>query len=354
MSHFYRRSHVALSPATTTSSETAPSTTVLAAPTRNKCACGGGKDGKPCQCATCKARRRRRRKSAKRSLAKRSLRRSAPESRSSTTTPGGHHRLAGLSLVDPGNRHRSAASRAAKSGPGLKPSRIATSPAAGPRALVRRKPLERRKKILGFNVNKSHCSCIKRLESERDWAVLMSKLYAKCGKDPKNKTSHDVEACHGAETKKLGLATSTAGSTSSTGKVTIKKSKGPCGPIVDHATKIHEAVHAKTTKQLQKLHGKKTAAFNKAWNDGPGWAADEVKAYGAEVPFYQAAINHLKTLCQKQPAAQGGGHTGAVVGGLLGALGGAIGGFFLGGPVGAILGGLLGAAGGAGLGSLFD
>lgn len=208
--------------------------------------------------------------------------------------------------------------------------------------------IERQKRILGLNVTKSQCDCLKEIPGQIKWAQLAASVYDRCGKDPKNKTGTDVESCFDADMKKRGIKTSVAGTTSASGKVKINKTKGTCGRLWDHATKLHEKVHAGTQRQMVKTLGKNTPAFNAAWNKARNWGDDEVKAYGAEIPFYQAVAAHLRTICQK-----GGDHGGALLGGIAGAtLGAGIGAF--GGPIGALVGGAIGALGGALLGSLFD
>lgn len=327
MTHFYSRAQL-------------PSSPSAAAASHLGCTCKHRKDGK--ECAACRARRLRQGSLGERSPLnpKGALRRGAQSvAAHRSSMPTLYHSMDGMTL---GTSLGRLGRRTPGAGPSMgRPREIATPPSV------------RYKKILGFNINTAHCSCIKRLHSEMRSAKLMSKLYTKCGKDPKNKTGTAIEICHDKELKKLGVKAQTAGSTSSSGKVQINKSPGACGPIVDHATKIHEDVHATTTKSLQKLHGKNTPAFDAAWNDAKNWVADEVKAYRAEIPFYRAAIAHLKSICKKKRKGSGG-HTGALVGGSVGGLAGILGGSLLANPFSAALGGLLGATAGAGLGSLFD
>jgi len=200
------------------------------------------------------------------------------------------------------------------------------------------------KMIAGLDVTKAHCGCLSEIPDFIKWSQLQVKLYGDCGKDPKNKTGDDVEKCNTAALAKRGFATTVAGTTSESGAVTVTKSPGPCGPIEDKGTEIHEAVHKGYQQALEKAFGKGTPTFTAHWDNAKEWATDEVNAYSAEIPFYQAVGAHLQSLCR------GFSGTGALTGGLIGGLAGAALGFAVGGPIGALVGGLVGGAGGLLLG----
>ena len=159
-------------------------------------------------------------------------------------------------------------------------------------------PAATRAKIInGVDVTKGHCGCVKELTNEIAWSKSMAKLYGDCGKDPKLKTGTDIESCVDADLKKRGIATTVAGTTSPSGAVAVTKSPGPCGPLKERATEIHEGVHNATQKALEKKFGKGTAAFKAAWDEAKSWAMDDANAYNAEVPFYTDVIAYLKTIC---------------------------------------------------------
>jgi len=155
----------------------------------------------------------------------------------------------------------------------------------------------RAKIIHGVDVTKGHCGCAKELTDQIAWSKLQAKLYGDCGKDPKLKTGADIESCNEAELKKRGIATTVAGTTSPSGVVAVTKTPGPCGPLRDRATEIHEGVHNATQKALEKKFGKGTAAFKAAWDEAKNWAMDEVNAYNAEIPFYTDVTTYLKMIC---------------------------------------------------------
>ncbi len=155
----------------------------------------------------------------------------------------------------------------------------------------------RDKKIRGVEVNSAHCGCVSEIEDASDWAKFMSKLYSDCGKNPKLKTGSDIEACVQGELTKKGISTTVAGTTSSTGTVTVAPTAGVCGPILDRGTEIHEGVHSATQKSLEKKYGKGTPAFHAAWDNAKNWAMDDANAYAAEVPFYSEVLTYLKALC---------------------------------------------------------
>ena len=115
--------------------------------------------------------------------------------------------------------------------------------------------------------------------------------------------------------------------------------KGTCGPIWQKGTELHEAVHHGHQQALEKAFGKGSPAFQSHWNNGQDWGTDEANAYSAEIPFYQAVLAYLQSIC-------GGGGVGfSGWGALIGGLGGAGTGALIGslfGPVGALVGAAIG------------
>jgi len=140
-------------------------------------------------------------------------------------------------------------------------------------------------------------SCVKEVQDTIAETKFMAKLYADCGKDKKHKTGDDIEACITSSAAKLGLTLEVAGSTSSTGVVTVKAvAVDKCQPIITRNTEIHESVHQHHTKQLEKKHGKGTPAFDAAWNEAQDWVRDERGARAAEIKFLTKVLAALKKL----------------------------------------------------------
>lgn len=140
-------------------------------------------------------------------------------------------------------------------------------------------------------------SCVKEVQDTIAETKFMAKLYADCGKDKKHKTGDDVEACVTASAAKLGLTLEVAGSTSSSGVVTVKAvAVDKCQPIITRNTEIHESVHHHHTRQLEKKHGKGTPAFDAAWNEAQDWVRDELNARAAEIRFLTKVLAALKKL----------------------------------------------------------
>lgn len=148
-----------------------------------------------------------------------------------------------------------------------------------------------------YVAGKTSKSCIKECQETIADTKLIGKMYADCGKDKKHKTGDDIEACIDATAKKQGLGLEVAGSTSSSGVVTVKaQAVDKCQPIMTRNTEIHESVHAHHTKALEKKYGKKTPAFQAAWNEAQDWVRDELNARDAEVKFLTKVIAALKKL----------------------------------------------------------
>jgi hypothetical protein len=145
------------------------------------------------------------------------------------------------------------------------------------------------------------CRLCKDCQGAADDEVASSKLmqneYRKAGLDPKNKISTDIEA---AVTKSLadqGYTTTVAGTTDSSGNITITPRKDPCAKVGERATNAHEKVHQATQRALEKQHGVGTPAFKKAWHNGKNWAQDEVNAYAADQKYIKNFRQECRTSC---------------------------------------------------------
>jgi hypothetical protein len=128
-------------------------------------------------------------------------------------------------------------------------------------------------------------------------ARFFIKEYAATLADKKVKTGGDVEAAVQASLAKQGLTATVAGTTDASGAITIAPQPvTKAQPIEIRSTEIHEGVHAHHVKWLEKKFGKKTPAFDKAFNDAKDWVADEINARRAEIRFLGKVLWALKQL----------------------------------------------------------
>jgi len=134
-------------------------------------------------------------------------------------------------------------------------------------------------------------------DNELASSKLMQSEYKKAGEDPRNKTGSDIEGAVKRSLAKKGMATTVAGTTDDDGNIKITPRADPCAKLSEAATMAHEKVHQTTQKALERLHGKGTAAYKKAWVDGKNWAQDEVNAYAADQKFVRQFKKECKTSC---------------------------------------------------------
>lgn len=180
---------------------------------------------------------------------------------------------------------------------------MSTSPADQRTDMLRFLGLPASVTVQGFEVTFAYTagttgpSCEADLVQAIAWAKKMQGEYAACGAKKGLKTGSDVEACVDASLKAQGISTSVAGSTSSSGTVSVAvQAITKSQPILTRGTEIHEAEHAAHTLALQAKFGGKTAAFQKVWDSADDWWRDEVRAYGSEIPFYEQVIAAIKKL----------------------------------------------------------
>ncbi len=140
-------------------------------------------------------------------------------------------------------------------------------------------------------------SCEQDLLDAIVWAQKMQAEYTAAGAKKGMKTGTDIENAVNSSLASQGIGVSVAGSTSSSGTVTVATTNmTKSQPILTRGTEIHEAEHQAHTLALQKKFGGKTAAFQQVWNSADDWWRDEVRAYGSEIPFYQKVIDAIKKL----------------------------------------------------------
>ena len=159
--------------------------------------------------------------------------------------------------------------------------------------------------VRGLDVDVSYCKgntgagCEREVREAIAWARKMAREYAACRGRRGVRTGGDVEACVDASLARQGVTTSTAGSTSSSGTVTITAQPiTKCEPIITRGTEIHEAVHAAHTRALQRRFGAGTPRFQAAFDNASDWISDEINAYRAEIPFYQEVLKAMKKVCK--------------------------------------------------------
>jgi hypothetical protein len=129
----------------------------------------------------------------------------------------------------------------------------------------------------------------KQIEGDIQFDKDARAAYQKFG--PTAKSVKELEEKVKAElTKKYG-AIGVAGTTDASGKVEVKPD--PNKYRVE-ATNVHERVHQQTTLEGIAKYGAGTPAF-KAWRNNPqNWAADEVKAYSADIKYMQDVLPTIK------------------------------------------------------------
>ncbi|HEX7316773.1 MAG TPA: RHS repeat-associated core domain-containing protein [Pyrinomonadaceae bacterium] len=81
-----------------------------------------------------------------------------------------------------------------------------------------------------------------------------------------------------------------AGYTTADGKSKVKKDPNPYRV---KATAVHEKVHREAAREGIAKYGKGTKDFNRWWNDPKRFAANEVKAYTADIEYMQRVLQQL-------------------------------------------------------------
>jgi hypothetical protein len=81
-----------------------------------------------------------------------------------------------------------------------------------------------------------------------------------------------------------------AGYTDKGGKKTVYKDPNP---FREEATRVHERVHEQSIKAGIAKYGKETPAYDKWYYNPKRWAADEVKAYTADLKYMERVLRRL-------------------------------------------------------------
>jgi len=82
-----------------------------------------------------------------------------------------------------------------------------------------------------------------------------------------------------------------AGTTNSSGDVVINDDPNP---YTKEATRRHEEVHRRTVLGGIERYGRDTPEYNSWFNNPRNWAADEVKAYSAEIKYMRQTLRQLR------------------------------------------------------------
>jgi hypothetical protein len=144
-------------------------------------------------------------------------------------------------------------------------------------------------KILGISETeflKKCKECKQTAKENLNWAKNMQGEYQKALNNPNNKTAQDIENAVGISLDQQGIKTEIAGTTDDQGNINVVPQTGPCAELENKATELHEKVHQRHQQELEKKYGKKTPAFERAWNNAKDWAQDDINAYGAEIDFW--------------------------------------------------------------------
>jgi len=139
--------------------------------------------------------------------------------------------------------------------------------------------------------------CVKEVQDEIAQAKFFIKEYAAAGQKKGVKTGAQVEQAVKDSLAKQGFGISVAGTTSSTGAITITATPmTKAQPILTRNTEIHESVHSHHVAALQKQFGRGTPGFKAAFNDAQDWVRDEINARKAEIKFLTKVVAALKKL----------------------------------------------------------
>ncbi len=157
--------------------------------------------------------------------------------------------------------------------------------------------------VRGLDIDLSYCrgtasaGCAQPLRDAMAWAGKMKHEYGACRGKPGVTSGTAVDNCVDASLAAQGIRTQVAGATGSTGAVTITPTPvSQCQPLLDKGTEIHEGVHHATALRMERRYGAGTPALDAAWNNPNNWIDDELKAYGAEIPFYREALAAIAKL----------------------------------------------------------
>jgi hypothetical protein len=148
-----------------------------------------------------------------------------------------------------------------------------------------------------LDVDTSFCGCRAELQHEIDDSGFFIAEYQACANEPGIRTGDDVERCIDRRAHARGETAPVAGETSESGRITVRRTPGPCGPLLDRITLAHEQIHSVGTRALQQQHGRGTRAFRRAFNDATNWVEEEVESRHTDIAVAEWAMGILDRIC---------------------------------------------------------
>lgn len=155
-----------------------------------------------------------------------------------------------------------------------------------------------KKKSKMLDIDRSHCACKPKLQQEIAESQQFMQVYQNCGAKSTVTTGDQVESCVKNHFTNQGVTLSTAGTTSSSGRIRVNPQPGPCGKLLEKHTLAHEQIHSVHTEELKQKHGRRGRAFDAAFNDAKDWAADEVNSRRSDIAVARWMIKVLDKSCQ--------------------------------------------------------
>lgn len=147
------------------------------------------------------------------------------------------------------------------------------------------------------DINTTQCACRDGLRRAITSNNEFITEYRTCGTDATNRTGDDIERCVARAFAARGVRLSTAGSTSATGAITVRRSSTPCGRLLSSDTFHHEWSHETHRRELVERFGAGTPAFNRAFDDATDWVSDEILSRQMENQYLNYIIMRLNQLC---------------------------------------------------------
>ena len=146
------------------------------------------------------------------------------------------------------------------------------------------------------DINTSHCRCRSLLQREISSSNNFITVYQLCGADPAITTGEQVEDCVDDHFASQGVRLETVGSTSASGRISIARQPGPCGPLLEQVTRAHEQVHGVHTRELRQLHHSESE-YQRAYSNKSDWVTDEVNARRTDIATARFVLEVLDGMC---------------------------------------------------------
>jgi hypothetical protein len=150
------------------------------------------------------------------------------------------------------------------------------------------------------DLDSSFCGCQQELSDSIQENLEFITEYETCRNDPTNRTGAQIEDCVEAAFAARGINLSTAGTTSSAGRIQVAPVAGRCGALTSNETFAHEWSHSSHQRELVRRFGSGTRAFDRAWNESTDWANDEIRARVVGNNYLLWLIARLNQMCSNQ------------------------------------------------------